>query len=76
VENAVDNDDLLNLISNSLSSSDDTGPPVSEKLSKIINGKFQSDYSVEILQKYKLPENCEELFVPKIKWGKLNRVKL
>jgi hypothetical protein len=36
-ENEVDNDDLLNLVSNSLSSSDDTGPPVSEKRSKIIN---------------------------------------
>ena len=75
----VNNDDLLSQISNSLSSSDDAGPPVSEKLSKLVNDKFQTEYTVdkrkEILQKYKVPSNCNELFVPKVNseiWTKLN----
>jgi len=75
----VDNDDLLSQITTSLSSSDESGPPVSEKLSKLVNDKFQTEYTVEkrkeLTQKYKIPSNCHELFVPKINseiWGKLN----
>lgn len=73
------NDDLSSQITTSLSSSDDTGPLVSEKLSKLANDKFQTEYTVEkrkeILQKYKVPSNCNELFVSKVNseiWTKLN----
>ena len=65
----VNNDDLLSQITTSLRSANDTGPPVSDKLSKLVNYKFQN-YTVEnrkeILQKYKVPINCNELFVPKV----------
>jgi len=64
----VNNDDLMSQITTSLSSSDDTGPPVSDKLSKLVNDKFQTENTVEnrkeILQKYKVPSNCSELSVP------------
>ena len=70
----VNNDDLLSQITTSISSSDDAGP-----LSKLVNDKFQTEYAVEkrkeILQKYKVPSNCSELFVPKVNseiWIKLN----
>ena len=43
----VNNDDLLSQITTSLSSGDDTGPPVSDKLSKLVNDKFQTEYTVE-----------------------------
>ena len=75
----TNNDELLTQINASLSSSEETGPPVSEKLSTLANEKFQTEYSVEkrkeILQKYKVPSNCEQLFVPKVNpeiWGKLS----
>ena len=77
-EDELNNDELLTQITISLSSSDETGPPVSEKLSKLVNDKFQTEYSVEkrkeILQKYKIPSNCTELSVPKVDpeiWGNL-----
>ena len=60
--------------------SDESGPPVSDKLSKLVNDKFQTEYSVdkrkEILQKYKTPSNCTQLFAPKVNpeiWGNLSR---
>ena len=60
----VNNDDLLSQITTSLSSAEDTGPPVSDKLSKLVNDKFQTEYTVEkrkeILQKYKVPINCNQ----------------
>ena len=50
-----------------------------DKLSKLVNDKFQTEYTVEkrkeILQKYKVLVNCNELFVPKVNseiWTKLN----
>ena len=43
---------------------------MSDKLSKLVNDKFQTEYTVEkrkeILQKYKVPVNCNELFVHKV----------
>ena len=49
------------------------------RTSQLVNDKFQTEYSVEkrkeILQKYKVPSNCNELFVPKVNseiWSKLN----
>ena len=46
------NDDLLSQISTSLSSSEETGPPVSDKLSKLVNDKFQTEYTVENVKRY------------------------
>ena len=73
-----DNDDLLDLISVALDSSDEKGPNISEKLAKIINDSYQSELSAEkrkeICQKYKIPANCTELIVPKLNneiWTKL-----
>ena len=43
----VNNDDLLSQITTSLSSVEATGPPVSDKLSKLVNDKFQTEYTVE-----------------------------
>ena len=59
----MNNDDLLSQITTSLSSAEDTGPTVSDKLSKLVNDKFQTEYTVEkqkeILQKYQLiAMNC------------------
>ena len=59
----MNNDDLLSQITTSLSSAGDTGPTVSDKLSKLVNDKFQTEYTVEkqkeILQKYQLiAMNC------------------
>ena len=51
---------------------------MSDKLSKLVNDEFQTEYTVEkrkeILQKDKVPSNCNELFVPKVNseiWTKL-----
>ena len=77
-EDELNNDGLLTQITTSLSSSDESGPPVSDKLSKLVNDRFHIEYSVdkrkEILQKYKKLINCTELFVPKVNpeiWGNL-----
>ena len=78
-EDELNNDGLLTQITTSLSWSDESGPPVSDKLSKFVNDKFHTEYSVdkrkEILQKYKTLSNCTELFVPKVNpeiWGNLS----
>ena len=80
-EDELNNDGLLTQITTSLSWSDESGPPVSDKLSKLVNDKFHTEYSVdkrkEILQKYKRLSNCTELFVPKVNpeiWGILARI--
>ena len=66
----LNNDGLLTQITTSLSWSDESGPPVSDKLSKLVNDKFHTEYSVhkrkEILQKYETLSNRAELFVPKV----------
>ena len=65
-EDELNNDDLLTQITTSLSSSDEIGPPESQKMSKLVNDKFHTEYKrKEILQNYKTPSNCTELFVPK-----------
>lgn len=73
-----DSDRFLDLIDDSLRPSDGFGPPISEKIAKIINEKFTSDLGIdkrkEILEKYKTPANCTNLFVPKVNepiWAKL-----
>ena len=61
-----DNEDLLDEIDESLRPSDSIGPPINE----IVNDKFSSDLGLEkrkeIFEKYKTPENCPKLFVPKV----------
>ena len=78
-EEDLSNDELLSQVTTSLSSSYESGPLVSDKLSKLVNDKFHSEYSTdkrkEILQKYKTPSNCTELFLPKVNpeiWGNLS----
>ena len=60
-----DNASLLSKISSFLSCSEDTGPPIASGLADLINGKFNAEYSVEkrkeILQKYKKPNNCDNV---------------
>ena len=60
----------LSEISSFLSCSVDTCPPISSGLVDLINGKFNAEYSVEkskeIFQKYKKPNNCDNVLVPKI----------
>ena len=79
-EDELNNDGLLTPITTFLSSSNESGLSVSDKLSKLVNAKFQTQYSgdkrKEILQKYKTPSNCTHLFAPKVNpeiWGNLSR---
>ena len=68
-EDELNNDGLLTQILTFLSSSDESGPPVYDKLSKLVNDKFQTEYSVdkrkEMLPKYKTPSNCTHSLYPK-----------
>ena len=73
-----DNDNFLEAVNLAFRSSDVHGPPVSDKVAKIVNEKFTTDLGVqkrkEILERYPTPENCNNLFVPKINeqiWGKI-----
>ena len=73
-----DNDSVLEAIDLSLRSSDVVGPPISDKIAKIINEKFSTDLGIkkrkEILEKYPVPQNCNNFFVPKVNeqiWSKL-----
>ena len=60
---------FLELIDETLRPADGFGPPISEKIAKIINEKFTTDLGgekwKEISEKYKPPANCSELIVPK-----------
>ena len=78
VMKGADNTQLLQNIDNSLILTEESGPPVSEHLSKIINGKFNAQMDTvrrkEILTKYNVPSNCTSV-APKINpeiWLKLN----
>ena len=58
--------------------SEEQGPPISDQLAKIVNAKFSTEFdqqkSKAILEKYKVPKNCESLLVPKVNpeiWAKL-----
>ena len=66
----ADNDSLLEAIDESLRPSDSFGPPVSEKVAKLVNEKSTIDLSLEkrkqIFEKYQPPENCLMLYVPKV----------
>jgi hypothetical protein len=74
----LDNDNLLSNIALNLSSTEQTGPPISEHLAKIINSKLADGLDItklkEILSKYQRPQNYEEMYVPKVNpeiWQKL-----
>ena len=68
VDNDMNNNDMLEDIALSLSSKEDTGPPISEPLAKIINSKLSEDFDraklLEVLKKYKRPENCDAMYLP------------
>ncbi len=74
----LDNASLLSNIAQNLSCNEQTGPPVSEHLAKIINSKLSEELDLaklkETLGKYKRPENCTEMYVPKVNqeiWQKM-----
>ena len=66
----TDTDDLLQAIDESLRPSDSHGPQIKERVAQIVNEKFSSDIGIEkrkeIFEKYKTPENCAQLLVPKV----------
>ncbi|CAB4001403.1 Hypothetical predicted protein [Paramuricea clavata] len=69
-EDEQDNENLV--------SSEDTGPPITDKLASIVNKKFSDDVDLtklkSILNTHKKPENCTELFVPRVNteiWHKM-----
>lgn len=66
----ADNDDLLQAIDESLRPSDCYGPQVNDTVAKIVNEKFLWDIGLEkrkeTIEKYKTPEYCAQLSVPKI----------
>ena len=74
-----DNDQFLKSIDLSLRPNENSGPPISDKVAKIVNEKFSTDLGPEkrkeILEKYKVPENCEQLYVPKVNEQIWNKVK-
>ena len=52
--------------------------PVSERLAKLVNEKFTLDFDLQkrksIMENYKTPKNCNQLFSPKVNpeiWGRL-----
>ena len=74
----IDNDNLLSNIALNLSFTQQTGPPISEHLAKIINSNLADELDIsklkEILSKYQKPKNCEEMYVKKVNpeiWQKL-----
>ena len=73
-----DNEELLAQIDGAYGHLDETGPPISESLANVVAKKITTDYDLdqrkEILSKYKTPQNCDELYVPRINpeiWEKL-----
>ena len=66
-----ENEKFLELIDETLRPADGFGPPISEKIAKIINEKFTTDLGgekrKEISEKYKPLANCSKLIVPKVK---------
>ena len=66
----MDNEKLLDNVSEEFSSKEELGTPVSEKLAKIVNSLFTSGMEGGKLknfnEKYKRPENCTHLSAPKI----------
>ena len=65
-----DNEELLTQIDGAYGHLDETGPPISEHLANVVAKKITTDYDLdqrkEILSKYKTPQNCDELYVPRI----------
>ena len=65
-----DNEELLTQIDGAYGHLHETGPPISEHLANVVAKKITTDYDLdqrkEILSKYKTPQNCDELYVPRI----------
>ena len=79
-EQTASDNDFLSEISDNLFASDDYGPPIAEKLAKIANKNLETELDLEklkaIIKSYKRPENCEQLYVPRINpeiWGNLTK---
>ena len=76
-EQAIE-DDLLNELQQEFETNIDIGPPIKPKLAGIVNAVFRTkmsdERSKELLSKYKIPENCDQVSTPKINveiWNKL-----
>lgn len=63
-------DDFLNALEEDLGEIDKVGPPVQEKLAKIVNARFQNDIAYDKLKTklelYNRPSNCESMAPPKV----------
>lgn len=63
-------DDLLSSISQDLFETTDKGPAINEKLAQITDKNFIAELEPgklkNILQKHQRPQNCEQLYVPKV----------
>jgi hypothetical protein len=73
-----ESDRFYELIDDNLIPSDGFGPPISERIAKIINEKFTTNLGLDkrkdILEKYKIPADCTNLFVLRVNepiWEKL-----
>ena len=60
--------------------SDEYGPAIAEKLAKLANKNLDTELDLEklkaIIKSYKRPENCEQLYVPRINpeiWANLTK---
>ena len=65
-------------VEQSLSVDDTQGSAISEKIANIVSEKFSTELSLakrhEISDKYKIPSNCNKVFVPKVNeqiWSKI-----
>ena len=69
-EDEQDSEQFLSDIAQSLVSAEDTGPPITEKLASIVNKNFSDNVDLtklkSLLNTHKKPENCAELFVPRV----------
>ena len=61
-----------------MASAEDTGPPITDKLASIVNKNFSDNIDLtklkSMLNAHKKPENCTELFVPRVNteiWQKM-----
>ncbi len=69
-EDEQDSEQFLSDTAQSLVSAEDTGLPITDKLASIVNKKFSDNVDLpklkSLLNTHKKPENCAELFVPRV----------
>lgn len=69
-DNENDGDQFLETIKQELYSQNDRGPKINEKLADIANNRWTEKQEKEIVneraKKYKVPQNCEKVIVPRV----------